>query len=408
MEQEKRQTEYILITSMNFPEGGAGATYLNLFCRGLKLNDYNIRVLLLKGHAFGDFIYKGSRENITEEGIFYTYLGFKQRPVNKFLKICDQLISLFRLVVFMVSLTGKRKKVRLLLYNSDCFYNIPIYTISKLLGVEVIKFVSEYIDKSEFGRSVIGLIKRAGYFINFKYLNKLSEKLIVFSIYLKDVYIRMGYNKNNIIVQPNLTDFNFWESGNGEVRYTLGYSGAPYIKDGLSDLFKAINILKNRKVFVSLLVIGDATFGDSLIPSLKVECEKLGISENVFFTGLVKSSSVKQHLTECKILTITRPSTIQTKAGFPTKLGEYFATKKPVLATNFGDMDKYFTDGIDIIMAECENPDSIAQKISWMLQNDNELLQIASRGYKQARELLEYKNSVTRIVNLLDDRNFKV
>jgi len=393
---------------MNFPEGGAGATYLNLFCRGLKLNDFHIRVLLLKGHAFGDFTYKGPRKNITVEGIPYAYLGFKQRPVNKFLKICDELISLCRLAVFMFSLIGKRKKVRLLIYNSDLFYNIPIHAMSKVFGIELIKFVAEYIDKSEFGRSFFGWIKRAGYFLNFKYLNMLSGKLIVFSIYLKDEYIRMGYNGNNIIVQPNLTDFNYWESGNREVKYTLGYSGAPYLKDGLSDLFRAINILNNKNVFVSLLVIGDATFGDSLLPLLKVECEKLGISKNVFFTGLVKSSLVKQHLTECKILTITRPSTVQTKAGFPTKLGEYFATKKPVLATNFGDMEKYFTDGLDIMMAECENPDSIAKKISWMLQNDSELLLIASRGYEQARKLLEYKNSVTRIVNLLEDKNYKV
>jgi len=403
-----KQTDYILVTSMNFPEGGAGATYLNLFCRGLKLNDFHIRVLLLKGHAFGDFTYKGPRKNITVEGIPYAYLGFKQRPVNKFLKICDELISLCRLAVFMFSLIGKRKKVRLLIYNSDLFYNIPIHAMSKVFGIELIKFVAEYIDKSEFGRSFFGWIKRAGYFLNFKYLNMLSGKLIVFSIYLKDEYIRMGYNGNNIIVQPNLTDFNYWESGNREVKYTLGYSGAPYLKDGLSDLFRAINILNNKNVFVSLLVIGDATFGDSLLPLLKVECEKLGISKNVFFTGLVKSSLVKQHLTECKILTITRPSTVQTKAGFPTKLGEYFATKKPVLATNFGDMEKYFTDGLDIMMAECENPDSIAKKISWMLQNDSELLLIASRGYEQARKLLEYKNSVTRIVNLLEDKNYKV
>lgn len=408
MVNKKKQTDYILVTSMNFPEGGAGATYLNLFCRGLKLNDFHIRVLLLKGHAFGDFTYKGPRKNITVEGIPYAYLGFKQRPVNKFLKICDELISLCRLAVFMFSLIGKRKKVRLLIYNSDLFYNIPIHAMSKVFGIELIKFVAEYIDKSEFGRSFFGWIKRAGYFLNFKYLNMLSGKLIVFSIYLKDEYIRMGYNGNNIIVQPNLTDFNYWESGNREVKYTLGYSGAPYLKDGLSDLFRAINILNNKNVFVSLLVIGDATFGDSLLPLLKVECEKLGISKNVFFTGLVKSSLVKQHLTECKILTITRPSTVQTKAGFPTKLGEYFATKKPVLATNFGDMEKYFTDGLDIMMAECENPDSIAKKISWMLQNDSELLLIASRGYEQARKLLEYKNSVTRIVNLLEDKNYKV
>ena len=385
---------------MNFPRGGAGATYLNLFCRGLKSNGHNVKVLLLKGHAFGNFIYKGPRKNISEDGIPFTYLGFTQRPENKILKIFDELLSFVRLMAFLFSLIVKRRSVSLLIYNSDLFYNIPIHLLSRIFGVRLIKFVAEYIDKSEFGVSMIGLIQRASYFLNFKYLNKLSDKLIVFSFFLKDLYLRMGYNEPDIIVQPNLTDFDFWKIPLTESKFTLGYSGAPYLKDGLSDLFGAISVLRREtNMQISLLIIGDAVFGDSLIPSLKDECARLGISDYVVFTGLVESSQVKKFLTECSILTITRPSTVQTRAGFPTKLGEYFATGKPVLATDFGDMKRYFKDGWDIIMAECGNTGSIAEKLIWMLSNPDELSEIADRGYNRALELLEYRNSVRRIAN---------
>ena len=385
---------------MNFPRGGAGATYLNLFCRGLKSNGHNVKVLLLKGHAFGNFIYKGPRKNISEDGIPFTYLGFTQRPENKILKIFDELLSFVRLMAFLFSLIVKRRSVSLLIYNSDLFYNIPIHLLSRIFGVRLIKFVAEYIDKSEFGVSLIGLIQRASYFLNFKYLNKLSDKLIVFSFFLKDLYLRMGYNEPDIIVQPNLTDFDFWKIPLTESKFTLGYSGAPYLKDGLSDLFGAISVLRREtNMQISLLIIGDAVFGDSLIPSLKDECARLGISDYVVFTGLVESSQVKKFLTECSILTITRPSTVQTRAGFPTKLGEYFATGKPVLATDFGDMKRYFKDGWDIIMAECGNTGSIAEKLIWMLSNPDELSEIADRGYNRALELLEYRNSVRRIAN---------
>ncbi len=404
MELLNTHPKYILITSMNFPGGGAGATYLNLFCRGLILNGYSIRVLLLKGHAFGDYIYKGPRNNLTGDGVPYTYLGFKQRPVNKFLKICEELVSLCRLIVFLFSLIGKSKSVSIMVYNSDLLYNIPIHALSKVFRIRIIKFVAEYIDKSEFGTSFFGRIKKFGYFLNFKYLNKISGKLIVFSSYLRDEYIRMGYDESNIIVQPNLTDFDNWGSDTAEVRYTLGYSGAPYLKDGLYDMFRAISLLRREDINLTLLIIGDAVFGESLIPGLKAECKKLGISDCVVFTGLVESPMVKKYLSECRILTITRPSTVQTKAGFPTKLGEYFATKKPVLATNFGDMEMYFTNGLDIIMAECENPISISQKIKWMLENTNELVSISENGYIKARQLLEYKSSIRRIINLLDGK----
>jgi glycosyltransferase involved in cell wall biosynthesis len=402
MERDKIGQEFILITSMNFPSGGAGATYINLFCRGLKISGYPISVYLLKGHAFGKYTYKGSRKNISEDGIPYTYLGFKQRPANNLLKICDEVLSVMRLIFFLLSLLKKRKSINLVVFNSNVQYNLPIHLITKLFGIKVTLMVAEIIDKMEYGGSFFRKLTRYGHIYNFRHLNKRSDKLIVFSYYLKDEYVKMGYDEKRIIVQPNLTDFDYWAPTNNNIKYTIGYSGAPYLKDGLSDLFKAISLLRTRDINVSLLVIGDTTYGNSLIPGLKVESARLGISEQVTFTGLVESSSVKQHLSECKILAITRPSTIQTKAGFPTKLGEYFASKRPVLATNFGDMEKYFTDGLDINMAECGNTEEIAEKISFMLQNSTELELISQRGYERARELLEYKKSVTRMIDFLN------
>jgi len=395
--------KYILITSANFPSGGPGANYLNLFCRGLKLNGCDINVFLLKGFAFGEFRYNGPRKNISDHGISYTYLGLRQRPGNILLKIADQLISLFRLHVMLLGLAGKRKSVTILLYNSDLFFNVPIHVISKITGIRLIKFAAEIIDSSQFGNSLFGRISRAAYMSNFKVLNKLSDKLIVFSNYLKTEFIRMGVSENRIIIQPNLTDFDYWEISPGNTSYDIGYSGAPYKKDGLYDLLEAVRLLDDSGLTVTVLIVGDTTFGNSLIPELREECRRLGIEDRVEFTGLVNSLTVKENLSHCKILAITRPDTIQTKAGFPTKLGEYFALRKPVLATQFGDMARYFTDGFDISLAECDNPISIAKKIRWMLENEVELERITERGYIKAMQLLEYKGAMKRVIGFLKE-----
>lgn len=387
---------------MNFPTGGAGATYLNLFCRGLKFNGSSISLFLLKGHAFGNFVSKEKRKNISQDGIPYTYLGFTQRPKNKFLKIVEELLSLFRLILLLFTLLGKRKSVNLLVLTSEIQYTLPIHFFTRLFGIKRSGFVAEIIDISEYGNSFFGKITRWGHSFSFRHLNKRADKLVLFSHYLKNEYLNMGYNEKSILVQPNLTDFDFWAPPpDAEIKYTIGYSGAPYLKDGLYDLFAAISILQKMNIHVTLLIIGDVIFGKSLIPGLKSECKKFGVAEKVTFTGLVESADVKKYLSQCSILAITRPSTTQTKAGFPTKLGEYFASKRPVLATNFGDMDKYFTDGKDILMAECGNPESIALKIKWMLTNISELEVISKKGYERSFQLLEYKNSVTRMDNFL-------
>jgi glycosyltransferase involved in cell wall biosynthesis len=396
-----RSDNFILITSSNFPEGGPGANYLSLFCRGLKANGAGVKVYLLKGHAFGDTVYNGPRKGFSPHGIHYTYLGFRQRPKNIFLKLADQFISFFRLQTLLLSLTFRSRKDTILLYNSDLFFNVPVHLAAKVAGIRIVKFAAEIIDKSQYRNSIIGRISRAAYMGNFRYLNKMSDKLIVFSEYLRNEFLQMGFDERKIIVQPNLTDFGFWQPAKTEIKYTIGYSGAPYMKDGLSDLLKAVSQLAANNLNITLLIVGDATFGRTLIPGLKAECMNLGITDRVTFTGLVVSAEVREYLSQCEILVITRPDTIQTRAGFPTKLGEYFALKKPVLATRFGDMERYFTDGLDVIFAECGDADSIARRIEWMISNKNELSNISARGHDTARQLLEYKAGMERILNFL-------
>lgn len=401
MKRNRAEQKYILITSSNFPFGGAGANYLNLFCRGLILNGCSIRVLLLKGFAFGSCKNEGSRQNVTEYGVPYTYLGFTQRPKFSFLKLFDDILSLLRLIIFLFSILNQRKSISLLVYNDEIQTNIPIHLFSRLFRIRKITFVPEFYDKSDFKGSLFKKIRWYGFILNYYYINKHSDKLIVFSHFLKDEYIKQGFERENIIVQPNLVDFEFWKTKGAKIKYTIGYCGTPSIKDGLHDLFKAVSLLQGENIHISLSVIGDSTFGTSLIPDLKIDCQRLGIQGKVTFSGLIDSKLVKQYLSECGILAITRPSTLQTKAGFPTKLGEYIALKRPVLTTDFGDIKIYFEDGVDVIMAECSNPESIAQKIKWMMQNSQVLETISQNAYNKAKELLDFNKSVFRIINLI-------
>ena len=53
-------------------------------------------------------------------------------------------------------------------------------------------------------------------------------------------------------------------------------------------------------------------------------------------------------------------------------------------------------------MAECGNSAEIAQKIKWMTENARELNEISERGYDGAIDMLEYKNSVKRMISFLE------
>lgn len=400
MELNETKYDYILITSSNFPTGGAGASYLYLFCKGLKESHCNISVWLLKGFAFGTFKNNEHKKNITNEGIKYLYLSTNNRAIGIFLKIIQDLVAIFKLIIYTLKLAKKRKTTRILLYSNDLQFNLPLFILSRLLQLKIITFVPEFYDKSTFNGSLIHKLKWYTFLFNFNFLNILSDRLIVFSYYLKELYIKKGVKETKIIIQPNLTDFDFWQFDKMETEYELGYSGTPTLKDGLLDLLKSINILKNSNISIRLLVIGDSTFGPSLIPNLKNVCEKLEISELVTFTGLVDSENVRKNMAKCKILVLTRPNILQTRAGFPTKLGEYIASKKQVLTTNFGDITKYFSPMTEIVTSECGDINDISNKITWMLKHPEKSEEIREAGYFRAKQLLSYNSSVNRIIKL--------
>ena len=405
MSSKKGKNHFVLITSMNFPQGGAASNYLNLFCKGVKRNGTYIEVLLLKGYLFRNHKTNDRRVNSTEYGVKYKYLGFINRPIYPFLKILDELVSALMLIGHLFTFLAKRKKLTVLVYNNEVHSNLIIYFWCRLCAINLISFVPEFYDKSVFSGGFFRKIKWYGFLCNFYFLNKLSSKLIVFSQYIKDKYIEMKYLEQNILVQPNLTDFGYWLIDSKQ-NYTIGYSGTPSKKDGIEYLFKAIKLLKTKDIKVSVIIIGDNIAGNSLIPSLELLCSDLGISDCVSFSGLVSQNEVRVFLNSCKILAVTRPVITQAKAGFPTKLGEYFACKKVVLSTNIGDTSKYFEDKKEIILAQSEDPQSIADNIEWILANPEIVDKIVKDGYIKAMSLLDYTKQVPLMLNfILSNKN---
>lgn len=402
MERDKMTKEFILFTSNNFPTGGPGATYVHLFCKGVRENAGKISVYLFKGHTYKKYKNHNGRKSHTEDGIKYTYLGVSNRSENKILKIFEDTLSILRTFGLMSKLIFKRKKITIFVYSNGLLFNAPVYFFSKLFYIKIISFVPEYLENEELkSLNFIQKLTSYSFLVNYNFLNTLSDKLIVFSNFLRIEYINKGYDGRNIVVQPNLTDLSGWCDPQ-QVEYTIGYAGTPSIKDGIIDLLYAIKILKTEGFIINALIIGDSTNNNSLIPHFQKKCEEFGILQQITFTGLVPQEKVKRYLNRCQILSVTRPDTKQTKAGFPTKLGEYMACKKVVLATRFGDIENYFTDKLEIVLAEPGNPSSIAKNILWILNNLEKSTIIANNGFKKANELLNYNTGVKRIMNFLN------
>ncbi len=385
---------YLLFTAAGFPEGNASSVYLNNLLKGLIYNRRTVDVFLLNSNK--------NTQGSTSYGVTYTYLSKHISDIWFINRILSIFIISYNIFSLLIKTKRVNEKLSVLISNNRLEYNIIIHIASFFLNIPTVSFVSEYFERPSIKTGIFKVITWYGFYLNLHLLNRFSSKLIVFSTFLKDFYLKKGYKEKKIFVQPNLTDFDYWKSANHEIKFDIGYSGTAEAKDGLIHIFDAVRELKNKNIIVTVLIVGDLTYGESVLPGLKQYCKSLGILDQLTFTGLIPHKEVKNYLSQCECLVLPRVYTRRTQAGFPTKMGEYFACNKIIIASNFGNMERYFIDKTDLILVDELNASNFADSIVWYKNNPTEVSKIRTNGYLKAHEIFDYKINVDKIIDFVE------
>ena len=133
-----------------------------------------------------------------------------------------------------------------------------------------------------------------------------------------------SYGAKNVHVINMLADSTRFEGlqKTGKDKYVAYCGTASNNKDGVDDLIKAFAIVVERFPELKLVIMGKAPSKDDESGNLAL-VEKLGIKNNVSFTGVIKAKDMPQMLKNATIVALARPDSLQAQCGFPTKLGEY-------------------------------------------------------------------------------------
>jgi len=405
----KRAKYILLVTTSNFPYGGPSANVLRLLTTGLARTNRNIEVLLQRGIHFGNVTENNKRKD-SIEGVSYTHCGYLFRPRNYLKKIID---SGAGILIPLIAVIRKKIENRIdcvILYNGTAYECLTLFAACKVLRIPIINYVVEWYEKDSIAPSWWKLPKWWDFLFRMKVLNIYFDGLIVTSYFLKNYYTKKNVSDSKIFIRPNLVDilsfrseevYNFGKNKN----IRIGYCGTPTKKDGIDDLLLAFQKVQEKQPNSELIVIGDTLDKDSLIPKLEEKAEKLGIPKKVKFSGLVKWEEIPGLLNACDILVLARPSGRFAEAGFPTKLGEYMACKKPIVVTKVGDMPYYLEDKVNAMLAEPDNPESVASKICYLIENSEKAKEIGENGYLWAKQNLDFVESTRKVGNFLDTFN---
>ena len=401
----KSTKNILLITNSNFPFGGASANVLRLLTTGLVKAGNSVNVLLQRGMMYGAVTESEHVNNYN--GVDIHRSGYKKRPDVLIHKTIDSLAGILFPPVFIVRRYIRNQVDVVLLYSSSFYEVIMIVMVCKALKIPVVSHTVEWYEKKSVATSFKKIPLWWDFNLRMKFLNKYFDGLILTSSFLSSYYQSVGVESNRIFILPNLIDIEIFETDttdtNNEVTpiTKIGYCGTPTRKDGIDDLLESFAKISEIHSHFRLLIIGDSVSGTSLIPELKEKTKSLGISEKVDFTGLVPFSQMPGLLQSCDVLVLARPSGRFAEAGFPTKLGEYMACKKPVVATRVGDIPKYLTHEKDIILVVPDNIDSIGRGIEKACLNKEQAETIGTNGYNWAKSNLWYVSACKRVDSFL-------
>lgn len=170
--------------------------------------------------------------------------------------------------------------------------------------------------------------------------------------------------------------------------FVVGYAGSlSQEKDGVLNLLKAAAKAARRlapEVDLRVEILGGDTKSTAGRAAVR-ESQLLGLDNRVTFHGQVPHADVRDHLAECHVLALPRPVSRQASGGFPTKLGEYLSTARPVLTTAVGEIPRYLRHGDTCVMVPPNDVTALGQSLLDIASGYREAQVIGARG----RELVE-------------------
>jgi len=185
----------------------------------------------------------------------------------------------------------------------------------------------------------------------------------------------------------------------GEFR--VMHHGSIVHRHGVDLLVEAVARLRPRIPGIRLDIYGNATpYLDTVLELAKTR----GIADIVRYHGAKNQVEIAQAILNCHVGVVPNRRSAFIEINFPTRLFEYLAMQRPVIAPSTQGIRDYFQPD-QIFFFEPDNVDDLAARILWVRENPAEVRTIVERGRQVyrgnlwSRERERFLGLVARLVN---------
>lgn len=223
-------------------------------------------------------------------------------------------------------------------YNPDLVSNVRLARYARRVSAKYANDITEWSDKKE-----LRLVERITNAINLKCFTKKVRNRIVISDYLDSCF----GGGNNVVVPP-LVDLSGtkWAVARTVARsdgpLTFIYAGNPARKDCLHTVINCFQDMLSGGAELRLLIIGITK--ERYLEGYSELLKTSNLHGSIVFAGRVPQEEVPRYYAESDYMVLLREDDRKSKAGFPTKFVESFASGVPVVANLTSDLGRYLRD----------------------------------------------------------------
>lgn len=405
---EQKPLRCAILAVGDFPEGGASSQrqYLmaKILTRGL-----GPTILWILHPTTKTPVQENISVSGTWQSVEFNYLsGTTIRPSTAFGALTDTLKGITQSIRLLI---GQKSRPDVVVVYTPFFlkFILPMLAV-KLLGIPLIVETCEIRSKMEDKKELNALRRLAngGESLMEKLIPKLAQGILPISHSIRDYYENLGISNNAAYLLPILIDAEYYQSaGNTPIsilenqRYLLN-SGSFTEKDGIPFLIEAVRNVREKHLDIKLVFTGNAK------PEVqqKIQCmaDVSGPADWIIFTGFISRDELIWCYKNATGLLSCRSNSSFANYGFPTKLAEYLASSRPVVATRVGDIEDYLIDEVNAYLSTPEDPQSIADAILKLLDDPDKANFIGKKGNEVARQSFDYRNHVKNVSRFIQRR----
>jgi glycosyltransferase involved in cell wall biosynthesis len=170
----------------------------------------------------------------------------------------------------------------------------------------------------------------------------------------------------------------------------LVYAASPGYNQALDFLSKAMTVVWRRHPGCRLVVTG-VNPGD---PASRPFMERVAAGDfgpNVEVPGHLSRERLLAEYGRAHAVLIPLFDDMRSRARFPTKIGEYLASGRPMVSTRVGEVERYFVDGVTAFVAPPGDAQAFGEKVCEALDDPQRAARVGEAGRSLAKRAFHYQ-----------------